>query len=122
MSYFILDGNDDFFDSRDAQERIDTIEAIAVIEREPEMQDELDALYDLMDSVGDSAGWKYGLIFIHDDNFTQHVEEWYQEVYFVDANIPPELWVAIDWDLVVPDFQQDYTSVTFLGQEYWYRA
>jgi len=56
-----FDGTDDYFDSREVIERIAELEATEVIDREPEDQDELDALYALQEEAeGYISDWEYG--------------------------------------------------------------
>ena len=106
----------ELFDSRDVIERIEELESVPTIDREPDDQEELDALYALLDDAEGIHDWHHGATFIRDDYFSDYVEEL--------LNIPGDLpsWVVIDWDETADNMQADYTDFGFMGTTYWARS
>lgn len=112
-----LDGNDEVFDSRDVIERIAELEATEVIDREPEDQDELDALYALQKEAEGYGDWQDGETFISDDYFTEYTKELLADIGYIPNDMPD--WVVIDWDSTADTVKADYTSYEFMGTTYW---
>jgi hypothetical protein len=136
-----FDGTDDFFDSRDAQARID--ELIAEFddalegERETDEEDmsaddwahmlteddaqELAALIELRRDVS-SSEWGSGMTFLHDAYFEDYAREFASDVV-VGYSSQSESWpfTHIDWGAAANDLQTDYTSYDFRDGTYWAR-
>ncbi len=116
-----LDGTDDVFDSRDVIERIAELEAIEVIDREPEDQDDLDALYAFQDEAESIPDWQYGETFISDDYFTEYAGELAEDIGTINREASWPL-NRIDWEAAADDLKMDYASFDFMGTTYWARA
>ena len=116
-----FDGNDDFFDSRDVLERIEELEDIAVIDREPEDQEELDKLYEFKDEVGNDTEFEGGITFLAEDYFPAYAEEFVQDVYGSGVVLPDWVTRHIDWEEVAEELKVDYTTVELDGTTYYYR-
>lgn len=95
--------NDDIIDSRDVDYWINELENIAVVNREPESQDNLDALYALQEDVVRVAGWERGATLISDYFFEDYVEGLTENNEVINAD----------------ELKKDYTSVEFEGEIYW---
>ena len=115
-----LTSSPELFDSRDVIERIEELEAVPTIDREPDDQEELDALYALQDDAECLDDWEHGATFIRDDYFSDYVEELLKEVGYIPGDLPS--WVVIDWDETADNMQADYTDFEFMGTTYWARS
>jgi hypothetical protein len=113
---------DDVIDSRDVIERIEELEAMETDSPEAlETMDELNALRALAEEAsGYAADWKYGEQLIRDSYFKDFAQELAEDIGAInkDATWPN---TCIDWDQAARELQQDYTSVTFDGIDYWIR-
>lgn len=67
---------------------------------------------------GDSA--KDGIFFIRDSHFTEYARQLADDMGQLkqDLNWP---YNCIDWEEAASQLQQDYTSVTWDGVDYWFR-
>jgi len=115
-----ISNHDDVIDSRDVIERIAELEAIEVIAREPEEQDELDALYDLQPQAEATPDWQYGEMLIHDRYFTEYTREMLEDIGYIPADFPS--WIEVDWEATARNVQMDYFEVDFNGETYWVRS
>lgn len=115
-----FDGTDDVFDSREVIERIAELEAIEIIDREPENRDELDALYELAEEAeGYIPDFQYGETFIHADYFTEYAMEMISDIGYLPADLP--WWIIIDKQATADNMKEDYTEFTFRGSTYYAR-
>lgn len=109
-------------------DRIDSLDVISDIEelqdelehernviRREELTQELETLEAFADQGRAFDDWPHGLLFIHEDFFTEYVEESYQDIY---GNVPDALANHIDWEGVADDWREDYSEVEFDGQTY----
>ena len=108
----------DVFDSRDAEERIKELETLD--DRDEEDQEELNMLLELREEV-DSGEWEYGIGFIADSYFTEYARQLAEDIGAIsdDAQWPA---TCIDWEEAAEQLKQDYTSIEYNGETYWYRA
>jgi hypothetical protein len=116
-----FDGNDDFFDSRDMQERIDELEGIAVIDRDEDEQEELDKLYAFKEEVADDLEFDSGITFISEDYFEDYAEEMLKDIGALPAELPGYISNNIDWEGVADELKVDYTTIELGGVTYYYR-
>lgn len=138
MRYTNFDGSDDTLDSRDILERIEelTAEFIDATEGDPgdtmtvddwkvglseDDAEELAALIDFRNEEDGNYGDSFedGVIFIHEDYFTEAMRELCQDIGAVPADTPG--FLAIDWDETADNLRVDYTSAQFRGVTYWAR-
>ncbi len=137
------------FDSRDVEERINELEPTAerlleltgLIENmaaDPEHdpdslreleddrddldQDEIEEYNELVEfrrSV-DSTEWKYGVYFINENYFEEYAHQEAEDLGLISSETQ---WPAtcIDWEQATRELQQDYSSVEFDGDTYYYR-
>ena len=105
------------FDSRDAQDRIDELEAEDGLDEDA--QEELTALLQLKEET-EGAGWEYGIGFIADDHFENYAMYLAEDIGAIDQNAR---WPNnhIDWEAAAEDLKSDYSTVEFMGTTYWYR-
>ena len=83
---------------------------------------ELEALMDEMAGNGGDEQWEgvwYPSTLIQDSHFTDYAKEMLEDCGTIPTDLPS--WVAIDWDQTAEAVQQDYTSVYFDGNTFWYR-
>lgn len=81
-------------------------------------REELAAIEEL--SEAGVEDWEHGAHFIADHAFKDYAEELAEDIGAIpkDAGWPAR---CIDWDQAADELKQDYTSVSFLGTDYWVR-
>lgn len=81
---------------------------------------ELDALLALASEASDYASdWEHGETLIRDTYFEEYAQELADDI----GGAKPDVWpyTHIDWEAAARDLQQDYTTVSFDGVDYWIR-
>lgn len=79
----------------------------------------LEDLQKFKDAVN-SAEWKYGITFINEYHWENFVHDLVEET--TDLNrLPSYITDNINWDGVAEDIAVDYTTVTFDGEEFYFR-
>ena len=122
------DNYQDVLDSRDIEERIETLEALREAAADGSMDpmeeteiEELAALHALRDeAAGYSEDWKYGSTLIRDSYFKTYAQELADDIGVIDSSAAWPL-TCIDWEQAARELQHDYTSVDFDGVTYWVR-
>jgi hypothetical protein len=105
------------FDSRDAQGRIDELDADIGNISDEEVE-ELAALRELREQIYEPY-WNDGVGIISHDYFPEYAEEFSYDAG--DLLRGSFLACFIDWEKVADHLQQDYKRVTFMGEDYWVR-
>lgn len=129
-----ITSSDSIIDVRDVIARFEELEAATDNPQgyEPidgmtydEAKAEYEALKALLDELKGNGGdekwlgdW-YPITLIRDDYFTEYAEELVKDCGYIHPELPS--WIAIDWEKTAEAVQQDYTSVEFGGDTYWYR-
>lgn len=128
-----ISNSQDIIDSRDVIARIEELESERTdIEGQPDNADtlaawdedygtELKALTALADEAeGYAADWQHGEALIRDSYFQEYAQQLAEDIGAIDNNAK---WpnTCINWDEAASELQQDYTSVTFDGVDYWIR-
>jgi hypothetical protein len=111
-----ITNTEDFFDSRDVDERIDYLEGLD--ELEVYEADELEALKQLREDVS-SSEWQYGLTLIRDSYFEDFAQEEAEQLGLISSDMKWPYY-CIDWSEAASELQMDYLSVDFDGVTYWY--
>ena len=87
---------------------------------------ELQALLALADEAECSPDWSYGETLIHEDYFTEYIEELINNCYELPKEFNSGGWpwchMTIDYEAAADEAKQDYTEVTFDGQTYYIRG
>lgn len=124
------------FDSRDAQEYLDEIEAAwsGVDEENPcsdclatdkdaheadcELAEDIRVLHELAEEA--SGEWESGITFIADSYFEDYARQLAEDIGAIESDAG---WPAccIDWERAAQELQVDYTSTHLFGTTYWYR-
>lgn len=131
-----VSNSDDVIDSRDIIARIEELEA----ERDAHQDDfdegsvdtpwaevnaddaaELAALLALQEECEGCSDWRHGCELIRDSYFTEYARQYADDIGRGDYGDMQWPLNCIDWDEAARQLQQDYTSVTFDGEEYWIR-
>lgn len=90
-----------------------------------EEKSELEALESLLSDLcgyGGDEQWEgdwYPVTLILDSYFTKYAEELCSDIGDLPKDIPS--YLVIDWDATAKNIQQDYSSIDFDGDTYWYR-
>ena len=78
-----------------------------------------------IDQFSTNSEWGYGMVFLRDSYMD---EDWAENQckdlgYFgtVKNELPSFIYNNINWQGILEDLQQDYTTVDFDGVDYWYR-
>ena len=114
----------DVIDLRDVSARIEELEADD--EREQQETEELATLAALMEELRGNGGdhdWRgswYPLMLVRDSYFETYAREFADDIGAVKSDAD---WPArhIDWTAAAEELQQDYSSVEYEGETYWYR-
>ena len=87
---------------------------------------ELKALLALADEADCSPGWSYGETLIHEDYFTDYIEELINECYELPKGFDSGGWpwrhMTLDYDAAADEAKQDYIEVNFDGATYYIRG
>lgn len=124
----------DIFDIRDVIKRFEELEdeIEAYEEKMDDWQDnaenveERDAIKSFLESVKGSGGdeqWRgdwYPVTFIADSYFERYAQEFADDIGAINSD---QSWPnnCIDWERAARELQQDYSSVSIDGEDYWYR-
>lgn len=76
-------------------------------------------LGELFAEIGDSAGIHGGTM-IPDSEFTAYAQELAEDI-IADFDTARWPFTHVDWDAAADDLRQDYTEVTFDGEDYLWR-
>lgn len=82
--------------------------------------DRITAIQELENEVH-SSEWKYEITFIKDSYFTEYAEQLAKDIGAIDRNANWPL-NHINWEFAAEDLKNDYSSVEFDGETYWYRS
>ena len=84
---------------------------------------ELKALLALADEADCSPDWSYGETLIHEDYFTDYIEELINDCYELPKEFNSGDWpwchMTLDYEAAADEAKQDYIEVTFDGQTYY---
>ena len=87
---------------------------------------ELKALLALADEAECSPDWSYGETLIHEDYFTNYIEEIIDDCYELPKEFNSGDWpwchMTIDYEAAADEAKQDYTEVNFDGATYYIRG
>lgn len=120
----LTDLHADVIDSRDIIARFEELQSIT---NEPDYEhddDEIAELEMLTDFIEDEASyaedWIHGAALIAVDYFEEYAQDLAEECGYInrDATWP---YTCIDWQRAAEDLSQDYTVVTFDGEDYYVR-
>lgn len=129
-----ITNTEQIIDSRDVIARIEHLQAEKDQAQEDQGDDwneelykdtdegaELKILLELEEEASASPDWQYGEALIHDDYFEDYARELAEDCGMIDRNAK---WPNdhIDWSAAAEELKQDYTRVSFDGQDYWIRA
>jgi hypothetical protein len=103
-----------------ADERIDSRDLIAWLEMADE-EDEDQLLADAVRTLADSGieDWEYGATMIRADTFEDYAQEFADEIGAITSDSWP--MGCIDWERAADELSIDYTTVEFLGHDYYVR-
>lgn len=117
---------DDHIDSRDLIELREAMQDMLSAEDDAldaEERDELQAGITAIDELDAEAGseFPYGAHFIRDDCFEDYARELAEDIGAITGD---EAWPAtcIDWQRAASELAMDYSTVTFLGYDYYVRS
>lgn len=84
---------------------------------------ELKALQSLAGEADGCSDWKYGEALIRDSYFTEYAQQLADDLGYIGRG-KTDSWpfTCIDWEQAAEELQQDYTSVSFDGVDYWIRS
>ena len=108
--------NEDVFDSRNVEERIEELE-----EQEQLNEEELEELRDLNELKEEclNYGWENGIQFIRESYFEEYAEELFNECYV--SSVPDMVNNYIDYKKFASDLQMDYSEIEFRGITFFWR-
>lgn len=87
---------------------------------------ELKALLALADEADCSPDWSYGETLIHEDYFTDYIEELINDCYDLPIGFNSGGWpwrhMTLDYEAAADEAKQDYMEVNFDGATYYIRG
>ena len=87
---------------------------------------ELKALLALADEAECSPGWSHGETLIHEDYFTNYVEELINDCYELPKEFNSGAWpwrhMTLDYEAAADEEKQNYMEVNFDGETYYIRG
>lgn len=113
-------GDDEVFDSRDADERINELEAEHSAHWTDEDRAEHYDLTTLRDGIDLDypMEWRDGITFIRDDHLADHAKEYAEDIDGVDVSRWP--YNAIDWDEAGEKLAEDYRQIEWRSHTWYY--
>lgn len=107
------------------EDMTDTFEDIRFEEEELESWKDLwhteleviEAINELENEVGDE--WEYGVTLIEEDDFEDFIEQDLEDCGYISKDFPT--WIEIDWKATANNVKQDYSEVSFRGNNYLFR-
>lgn len=69
----------------------------------------------------ESYGWEHGIVLIPIRDFPDYAEELVRDCGEIPENLPWYIESNIDWKGVADAVAQDYSMVTYNGEDYYYR-
>lgn len=84
----------------------------------------IDEFYEIAEIEANCSDFDYGATLIHEDNFTEYIEEFISDVYHETYQlIENSSWpiIKIDYEQSANDAKMDYTEVEYLGETYLVR-
>jgi len=82
-------------------------------------EDRLTELRNLRDEIPE---WQYGETLISDSHFEDYARDLASDLYGNEINDARWPFDCIDWKQAADELKQDYTSIDFDGDTWWYRA
>ena len=80
----------------------------------------------LADEADCSPDWSYGETLVHEDYFTEYIEELINDCYELPKGFNSGDWpwrhMTLDYEAAADEAKQDYIDVTFDGQTYYIRG
>lgn len=102
---------------------LDSRDLIEYAEDEDNQRDDPETVAEILALAEDGIeDWEYGAQFIREDAFQEYAQELAEEVGAYDPTGVAWPLTCIDWQQAARELSQDYTSVTFLGRDYYVRA
>ena len=132
-----IDNTQDIIDSRDVIARIEELVAeladydndegdLCAHDAMIATKAELDTLLALQSEAESSPDWSHGEALIHEDYFTDYIEELINDCYEMPKVINSGAWpyrhITIDFEAAAKEAKQDYMEVDFDGVTYYIRA
>lgn len=115
-----IDNTQDVIDSRDIIERIEELQSLLDCGEEIDLDllEELEVLKELQEQCSSCDDWQYGETLIHRDYFETYMDDMVADCYETPKDMPYWMTITLDYDAL----EQDYTSVSFNGQEFLIRS
>ena len=110
---------DEYIDSRDVIERINTLASDASSPDDDE-KEELAQLLALQAQVKKyCSDWEHGVTLVREDCFVEYCQEEVEDCGYLASDLP--WWIAIDWDKTARNMRGDYTPAAVDGYTYLFR-
>jgi hypothetical protein len=89
-------------------------------------KDELDLLAEIVEQGEYSPDWSYGEVLIHENHFTDYIEELVNDCYDMPKEFTKGKWpwdhVSIDWEGAADEAKSDYLEIDAGGETYLIRG
>jgi hypothetical protein len=88
--------------------------------------EEYKELCDLQNECENHPDWHHGVQLIHEDYFTDYIEELIKDCYELPKELQSGHWpyrhITIDYEAAADDAKQDYAEVEFMDYTYFIQA
>lgn len=78
---------------------------------------EIDEINDIENNVTD---FTYGETLIPEHEWEDYVRELCEDIGYIPKDLPS--WIEIDWKATAKNVAQDYSFISYQGEDYYYRA
>ena len=82
-------------------------------------QDEIDEINEINDIEYWCSDFEYGATLIHEDYFTEYVEELINDCGYINKDFPS--WIELDWEATAKNVADDYSYIDYQGETYLFR-
>jgi hypothetical protein len=115
-----IDGSMEYIDSRSVIERIAELTDNNSLSDEEKA--ELASLESLKEECQPYCGdWEYGALLIHEDKFAEYAQDLFRDTTDLStATLDRWPFNCIDWSKAAQELAQDYFSVEFDGETYYF--
>jgi hypothetical protein len=110
----------DTYDDDERQEARETLVKLSGLAADLNQENDETDGDSVSEALNDAMGY-YGPTLMSEDYFPSYVQEFVTDCGYLPDNLPSFIASNIDWDGVADDMKQDFTSVTFDGEDWYIR-
>jgi hypothetical protein len=116
----VLDPEAEGYDDEERQEAREVLAKLSKLAEDLNQENDATDGDSVAEALNDATGY-YGPTLLSEDYFPDYVKEFVSDCGYIPDNLPSFISSNIDWDGVADDMKQDFTSVTFDGEDWYIR-